>query len=36
MDIRDKQAGWEGFTKLITWSSILIAAALVAMRIFLL
>ena len=35
MDIRDKQAGWDGFTKLMTWSCVGLAVLLLAMRFFL-
>ena len=35
MDIREKQAGWDGFTKLVTWSCVAMAVLLIAMRIFL-
>ena len=35
MDIREKQAGWNGFTRLMTWSCIAAAILLIAMRIFL-
>ena len=35
MDIREKTAGWEGFTKLVTWSCVAMAILLIAMRTFL-
>lgn len=35
MDIREKKAGWEGFTRLVTWSCVAMAVLLILMRIFL-
>ena len=35
-DARERHAGWAGFTKLLTWSTIGVAVVLVLMAIFLL